>query len=237
MGRGERRPGPTDDPMSSPLMAVRSWPRPAGAADPRDGSLPLAALDAGEGAPLPGGDRLLGVLDALDQGIAFMSRSGSVQQANRAFLLATGSTPDGERLLVETRHVAVATWGAANYRRIAAGTENLETRTLQLAAGDYRLTGTFIAGDVPDQARIVLVSVRSLPRPPLSPEALRERYGLTRREAGVARLLVQGLRTGEIAQRLWISPHTARHHIEKIKTKVGGRTRVAVAALILQLEE
>jgi DNA-binding CsgD family transcriptional regulator len=50
----------------------------------------------------------------------------------------------------------------------------------------------------------------------------------------VALLLVQGLRNDEIARLLYISPHTARHHVEQVRLKVGGHTRGAVFSRILQ---
>ena len=59
-----------------------------------------------------------------------------------------------------------------------------------------------------------------------------DQAGLTRREAEVARLVGAGLATKEIAQRLGISGHTARHHIERVFAKLGVRSRAALAALI-----
>jgi DNA-binding CsgD family transcriptional regulator len=57
----------------------------------------------------------------------------------------------------------------------------------------------------------ILVSVdRYMPQPP-SPERLRAAFGLTAREAPVARLLAQRLTNNEIALTLRISSHTARH--------------------------
>jgi DNA-binding CsgD family transcriptional regulator len=56
--------------------------------------------------------------------------------------------------------------------------------------------------------------------------------GLTSREAGVARLLAAGLSAKAIASQLGISPHTARHHIERVYTKLGVRRGKAVAHLV-----
>jgi DNA-binding CsgD family transcriptional regulator len=54
--------------------------------------------------------------------------------------------------------------------------------------------------------------------------------GLTDREARVAHLLATGMAIKEIGAALGISAHTARHHTERIYTKLGVRNRVAVAA-------
>jgi DNA-binding CsgD family transcriptional regulator len=56
--------------------------------------------------------------------------------------------------------------------------------------------------------------------------------GLTRREAEVARLVGAGFATKEIAQRLGISGHTTRHHIERVFAKLGVRSRASLAALM-----
>jgi DNA-binding NarL/FixJ family response regulator len=59
---------------------------------------------------------------------------------------------------------------------------------------------------------------------------LRLRYGLTSREAQVAILLVQGQSNSAIAEQLEISPHTARHHTQRILSKLGVHSRAAAGA-------
>ena len=53
--------------------------------------------------------------------------------------------------------------------------------------------------------------------------------GLTRREVEVLRLAARGLTTGQIAERLHISPKTADHHIQHIYGKIRVSTRAAAA--------
>jgi DNA-binding CsgD family transcriptional regulator len=60
--------------------------------------------------------------------------------------------------------------------------------------------------------------------------ALRARFGLTGREATVARLLAERLSDAEIGARLGTSPHTARTHVERVRAKVGVARRSEVAA-------
>jgi len=70
--------------------------------------------------------------------------------------------------------------------------------------------------------------------PPLPDEAeLRERYGLSPREAEVALLLARGRSSREISQLLAISPHTARHHAENALGKIGAPGRKAIALRLL----
>jgi HD-GYP domain-containing protein (c-di-GMP phosphodiesterase class II) len=53
--------------------------------------------------------------------------------------------------------------------------------------------------------------------------------GLSRREIDVLRLAAMGLTTRQIADRLFISPKTADHHIQHVYTKIGVSTRAAAA--------
>ena len=53
--------------------------------------------------------------------------------------------------------------------------------------------------------------------------------GLTRREVEVLRLAARGLTTSQIADRLYISPKTADHHIQHIYSKIRVSTRAAAA--------
>jgi DNA-binding NarL/FixJ family response regulator len=59
---------------------------------------------------------------------------------------------------------------------------------------------------------------------------LKLRYGLTWREAQVATLLVEGRPNSEIAEELKISPHTARHHTQRILSKLSVHSRAAAGA-------
>ena len=54
---------------------------------------------------------------------------------------------------------------------------------------------------------------------------LRRRFGFTRREAEVAMLLIARHGNAEIAERLHISQHTARHHVQKVLQKLGVSSR------------
>ena len=51
--------------------------------------------------------------------------------------------------------------------------------------------------------------------------------GLTQREGEILGLINQGLTNGEIAERLFLSSHTVKTHINRIFAKTGSRDRVA----------
>jgi len=55
-----------------------------------------------------------------------------------------------------------------------------------------------------------------------------EQYGLTPREREVASLLVEGLTSKEIAQRMDISTHTVKGYLHFVMTKLGATTRSGI---------
>ena len=66
----------------------------------------------------------------------------------------------------------------------------------------------------------------------LDDASLGQRYGLTPRQAAVARLLTQGLSNEEVADQLGISRFTARNHTEQVLAKIGAPTRARVGAIL-----
>jgi DNA-binding CsgD family transcriptional regulator len=55
-------------------------------------------------------------------------------------------------------------------------------------------------------------------------------HGMTPREAEVASLLADGLSNTAVARRLGISPHTARHHTQRVLGKLGVHSRAEAGA-------
>ncbi|HET7469590.1 MAG TPA: LuxR C-terminal-related transcriptional regulator [Gemmatimonadales bacterium] len=70
------------------------------------------------------------------------------------------------------------------------------------------------------------------PPPAAVPAALRlqDEDGMTPREVEVALLLATGLSNNALARQLGISPHTARHHTQRVLGKLGVHSRAEAGA-------
>lgn len=68
------------------------------------------------------------------------------------------------------------------------------------------------------------------PSPSTPADRLHAEHGLTPREVQVALLLAEGLSNSALASRLEISPHTARHHTQRVLGKLGAHSRAEAGA-------
>jgi DNA-binding NarL/FixJ family response regulator len=77
--------------------------------------------------------------------------------------------------------------------------------------------------------------LRDLIRRQRTAQALSQRLGtLSRREREVLLLLVDGCDRQTIADRLVVSKHTARSHVHNVLSKLGARSTVEAAALVIE---
>jgi DNA-binding CsgD family transcriptional regulator len=137
---------------------------------------------------------------------------------------------------------AATLFGAASALRESTGAA-LADDTLQALAGDVdtvrrRLgAGAFATAWSRGRARAVDEAVEiALSEGELAPEDRGDSplAALTAREVEVARLVADGLTNAQIAERLVVSEGTARTHVERIRRKLGCRSRVQVATLVTQ---
>jgi DNA-binding CsgD family transcriptional regulator len=175
------------------------------------------------------------LLDRLGQALAVYSTAGVPLYMSGALQELLDAEPDVERL----RHAtdALARTLARRWTRHRKSAEELKpnqaSRRIRAAGAEYRLLGSYLPEDVFGTDG-VLVLVERL-RPILPAEAqLRNRFGLTNREAEIALLLAEGLTDAAIAERLAISPHTARRHSESIMKKLKLSSRGAIALALLR---
>jgi DNA-binding NarL/FixJ family response regulator len=103
--------------------------------------------------------------------------------------------------------------------------------TFSVLREDSRLLVQQLRGSI---TQIREVQQRPQTRPPAgrSPETADgfERYGLTRREQEVAELLAEGKSNATIARHLGISAHTARHHTQRVLSKLAVHSRAEAGA-------
>lgn len=87
-----------------------------------------------------------------------------------------------------------------------------------------------VTGNVSQTCRAAVVE----PCAPRATVAIRPTaYGLSRREAEVARLVRRGSSTRAISAALHISPHTVRDHLKNVFDKLGVRSRRDLVGLML----
>lgn len=104
-------------------------------------------------------------------------------------------------------------------------------RTLRTAQGDFavRALREHRTDRLQLPAALVVVVLERVRNTVDATMLLHDNFGLTRREATVASLLAHRDSNVEIARKLGISQHTARHHVERVLRKVGARTRADAA--------
>ena len=116
---------------------------------------------------------------------------------------------------------------------LAGGSEKPVDRALAIAEARAALACFDRIGAVPlrDRAAELLRRLgESPPRPPAAASAV-TLGELTQREHDVLALIAEGLTNPQIAERLYISPKTAEHHVGRLLAKLGVRNRAEAAAL------
>jgi DNA-binding NarL/FixJ family response regulator len=107
--------------------------------------------------------------------------------------------------------------------------------TLLAVIGEVRRGALLVPPAVRARVHSLLVE-GAMPRR-VEPPDLRVAFGLTEQEERVAWLLAERLANAEVADRLCLSPHTARHHTERVLAKLGVSRRGEVAARLASVAE
>ncbi|WP_412061748.1 response regulator transcription factor [Rubrivirga sp. IMCC45206] len=173
-------------------------------------------------------------LDVLAEPLAVFDLAGREVHRNPALAALLAVDPGADRVCAEMGALAAGLRALGTGRPGDAAGAPVE-RAVATPSAAYRLRGALLGAGLFGADGAVMVSVQREGAPPLpSAEVLRERHGLTRREAEVALLLAEGLSNAALAERLFISPHTARHHTERVLDKLGLTSRKALALHLLQ---
>lgn len=175
-------------------------------------------------------------LDALDAPAAFFDADGreTHRTPTLAYLLAG---PDAAAIAETLAALARQARPHAFARRGETATAGL-VAYVQTPRATVVLRATLLAQGALHGTDAFLITVAGAPAAFPAAAVLRARYGLTRREADVARLVACGRSNAEAARELSVSPHTVRHHLEAAVAKLGlsGRGREALAARLVGLD-
>jgi DNA-binding NarL/FixJ family response regulator len=171
-------------------------------------------------------------------------------QSARAALDATGryllgvdpeghilwSTPQANRLLTSTQadYPGQLIGETAQWLAALAGGANVPAQFTPAPGADgRRLQFGFVGRTGPDELLLQLAELNQ----PAPEQLLRERLGLTAREAEVLTWLGRGKSNRDIAEILGLSPRTVNKHLETIYDKLGVENRTAAAMLALRTLE
>lgn len=175
---------------------------------------------------------LIATIDVLPDALFLTDGRGRVVHRSRALEELLAADPEGARLLEEV---------GASALRLALARKSLHgvgllcpTNQVATASARYRLHSGHVSDDL-GGAQIVVRLERLTPVLPTL-RALRERWGLTPREAQVTLCLAAGRSNKQIASELEMSRHTVRHHAEHIFAKLGLHSRKAMVLSLLQVD-
>ena len=163
-------------------------------------------------------NELAGLLDRVSDGFLLLDRQGRVVHQNAALQRMLAGDPESRSL----EHVlrGIASRFSAGIRGVEQSSRLFRAVPVATHRAAYHLIPTLAGPELNDLdvGLIIQVVTRTAPSPP--PDVLRAQFGLTGREADVARCLVQGLGYKRIAQHLGVSIDTVRAHIRSVYSKL-----------------
>ena len=178
-------------------------------------------------------------LDAVSEPLVAFDADGAPLHRNGALERLLAAEPEAPRVEAALAALAARVRPLAFARCADAPAVTPTTAEVRTGRAAYALRAALLPVGALGHGEAFLVTVE--PRGPAAAlptvDAVRQ-LGLTRREAEVALLVAEGLSNDAIAERLFVSPHTVRHHVEAAmaKLEVTGRGREAVAARLLRGE-
>ncbi len=180
-------------------------------------------------------------LDDLDEPLAVYDVDGTETHRNPALGRLLADDPEAERVATALAEAARRTRPLAFARRGERAGPEAPVTDVRTAHAAYTLRPVLLAPGALGHGDAFLVSVAARGARAVLPsaDALRQSVGLTRREAEVTLLVAEGMTNDQVAERLFVSAHTVRHHLESAmgKLELTGRGRESVAARLLSTEE
>ena len=175
------------------------------------------------------GGRFAAVLESASNGMMFLTSGGKEMYRNPAMTRLMARDPQSSDIASAVR------LAARQLHRDTGNGNRIPVRAIvHTSCDDYTVRAHSI-GRISGQGRHseTLVTVSRTSAFLATPEELIQRFGLTKREAEVARLLAERKSDLEISAQLGISWHTARHHVERVFGCLAVRTRSAVRELVI----
>lgn len=174
---------------------------------------------------------LLNTLDGLGQAALVCDRSGRLVHMTPALTSTLEADPDVLHLRDQLLFVAQEVLRCAGTHGGCGGSPpGVPVRDVSTRSARYRLTGCLYGGSAAGGTTVAVVALERRTPALRSEEELRTAFSLTRAEVRVALLLAERKSNAEIAQSLFISPHTARRHTERILQKMNVHSRSEVGA-------
>ncbi len=154
-------------------------------------------------------------------GMVVLDAEGGMESATAGVGQWLELMPDGDDTRLPSAVLSVA--ARARDRRSRRGTQGpaAVARVRTRDGGWMVLHGATLEPAEPERVAVILAPAHPARIHPL----LASVYGLTDRERGVTRLVLDGASTQEIADTLVLSPHTVQQHLKSIFDKTGVRSR------------
>jgi DNA-binding CsgD family transcriptional regulator len=156
-------------------------------------------------------------------GLVVLSEDGDLESTTPGVELWLSDLPDGDLDAGRLPSAVHAVAGRA--LRTAEGRDDpgevALARVLSRSGTWIVLHGTSLVASGSRRAAVIVEPAHPARITPL----LMSAYGLTDREQEVTRLVLRGDSTAQIAERLFVSPHTVQEHLKKIFEKTGVRSR------------
>ncbi|HET9426218.1 MAG TPA: helix-turn-helix transcriptional regulator [Gemmatimonadaceae bacterium] len=175
---------------------------------------------------------LMRFVDALDAPVALVCREGRLMTMNgpaRDFFIGRVGTQLRESIEAVARHVL------GDRPRASEGLPN-RAHVIETAHQRFVVTVVSAGNDLATQDVGAMVLLRREPIAAsatiVTEHALSKRFGLTGQEARVAVMLAEHRSNRDIAERLGVSVHTARHHTERVLAKLHIHSRYDVRRVI-----